>query len=147
MPVKASQPRRPNRVCIAKSQSQDRVASRMSADLAFLARLSLIADRAASDVARTAARALVDACKHCLYDRLGIVRTRRPTTRAREDAKDELDALRRMVFRAEESAEPSASRIYATARQPIDMARRALDLRLVYQEGSASQDIRQPADS
>ena len=66
MPVKASQPRRPNRVCIAKSQSQDRVASRMSADLAFLARLSVIADRAASDVARTAARALVDAYKHCL---------------------------------------------------------------------------------
>jgi hypothetical protein len=107
----------------------------MSANLAVLTRLSRIAAEAASDMARAAAvRALVEAYTHGLYDRLEIVVSRRPTTRAKQDAKDELDALRLMVFRAELGADAGAARVFATARQRIEMARRALDLRIVDEE-------------
>ena len=106
----------------------------MSANVAFLTKLSQIADRACSDVAQTAARALVDAYKNCLYERLGIVATRRPTMRAKQEAMDEIDALRVMVFRAELGAEADAARIFAVAKQRIEMARRALGLRLVDDE-------------
>ena len=110
----------------------------MSAHLAVLTRLSRIADEAASDVARAAAaRALIDAYSHGLLDRLGIVAAQRPTTRAKQDAKDALDALRLAVFRAELAADAAAVQIFAVARQRVEMARRALELRLVAEEGSA----------
>ncbi len=119
----------------------------MSAHLAVLTRLSRIADEAASDVARAAAvRALVDAYSHGLYVRLGIAPAHRPTARAKEDAKDALDALRLTVFRAELGADAAAARIFAVARQRIEMARRALDLRLVADEGSRSPEIGRSAD-
>jgi len=107
----------------------------MSANLAVLTRLSRIAGEPASDVARAAATcALVDAYTRGLYDRLGIVMTHRPTIRAKQDAKDELDAVRLMVFRAELGAADGVAHVFATARQRIEMARRALDLRLVDEE-------------
>jgi hypothetical protein len=107
----------------------------MSANLAVLTRLSRIAGEPASDVARAAATcALVDAYTRGLYDRLGIVMTHRPTIRAKQDAKDELDAVRLMVFRAELGAADGVAHVFATARQRIEMARRALDLRIVDEE-------------
>jgi hypothetical protein len=114
----------------------------MRAHLAVLTRLSRIADVAAPDVARAAAaRALVDAYSHGLFDRLGIVAAHRPTTRAKQDAKDALDALRLAVFRAELAADPAAAHVFMVARQRIEMARRALELRLVADERLADPQI------
>jgi hypothetical protein len=103
----------------------------MSANGAFLTRLSRIVDQAASDAARAAgAVALVDAYRRNLFGRLGIVASCRPTAWTKEAAKDELDDLWHEILKAEVGAPPGAARIYAAARQRIEMARRVLKLRI-----------------
>ena len=98
-------------------------------NVAFLTRLAHIVAEAAPDAARAAgAVALVDAYRHSLFGRLGIAASCRPTTRAKEEAKDALDDLRLKVLRAELAAPTGTARIYMVARQRIEMARRALAL-------------------
>jgi hypothetical protein len=98
-------------------------------NLAFLTRLSRIVAESAPDTARAAgAIALVDAYRHSLFGRLGIAASSRPTTRAKDEAKDALDDLRLKVLRAELEAPVGTDRIYSAARQRIEMARRALAL-------------------
>ena len=82
-----------------------------------------------------------------LYDRLGIAATCRSTTGTKQEAKDELDALRLMVFRAELGAEADAARIFAVARQRIDMARRSLELRRVDDEAGEPAGLAESAGS
>jgi hypothetical protein len=106
-------------------------------NVAFLTRLSRIAAEPASDAARAAgATALVDAYRHSLYGRLGIGGSCRPTTRAKEEAKDALDDLRLKVLRAELDAPAGAARIYRVARQRIEMTRRALALCIADNRGA-----------
>src|SRR5262249_52945140 len=101
-------------------------------NVAFLTRLARIVADAAPDAARTAdAIALVDAYRQSLYGRIGIDASCRPTMWAKEQAKDALDDLRLKVLRAELGAPAGAACIYRVARERIEMARRALDLRLV----------------
>ena len=105
---------------------------------AFLTRLSQIIDEAAPDAARAAvAVALVDAYRHSLYGRLRIGASRRPTTQAKDQAKDALDDLRLKVLRAELAAPAGAARIYLLARQRIEMARRALALCIIDDRSAA----------
>jgi hypothetical protein len=98
-------------------------------NVAFLTRLARIVAESAPDAARAAgAIALVEAYRHSLFGRLGIAASCRPTTRAKEEAKDALDDLRLKILRAELAAPPDTARIYMMARQRIEMARRALAL-------------------
>jgi hypothetical protein len=109
----------------------------MSSNVAFLTRLFCIVGEAAPDEARAAdALALVDAYTHRLYGRLGIAASRRPTTQAKECAKDAFDDLRHSLLNAELGASAGTARIFAAARHRIEMARRALAIRLADDEGA-----------
>jgi hypothetical protein len=116
----------------------------MSAKAAFLIRLSRIVGETAPGAARAAAAiALVDAYRRKLYGRLGIVASCRPTAHAKEQAKDELDDLWHEALKAELGAPAGATGIYTAARRRIEMARRALELRITDDQGcdrSASPD-------
>jgi hypothetical protein len=103
----------------------------MNSSVAFLTRLSRIAGEGASDEARALhAAALVRAYETALYARLGIGRSGRPTAHAKEIANEAFEDLRRRVFKAELSAPAGAAAVFAAARDHIEMARRALALRL-----------------
>ncbi len=121
----------------------------MSANAAFLTRLSHIVEQAVPDSTRAAsATALVDAYRHNLCGRLGIVSSCRPTARAKQDAKDMLDDVRLKILKAELGAPAGTARIYTMARQRIEMARLALELRITDDCGcerpSASEPARHP---
>jgi len=106
-------------------------------NVAFLTRLSRIADEAAPDAAQAAgATALVDAYRHQLFGRLGIGSSRRPTRLAKDGARNALDDLRLKVLRAELDAPASAATLYTVARQRIEMARRALELCIADDHGA-----------
>jgi hypothetical protein len=108
----------------------------MSSGVAFLTRLSLIAGAGASERTSAAhAAALVRAYETALYARLGMARSGRPTARAKEIAGEAFEHLRRMVFKAELGAPAGAAAVFATARDHLDMARRALALRLAAEDG------------
>ncbi len=110
----------------------------MGANDAFLTRLSQIAGETACDDARTAnAAALVHAYATALYGRLGITEVRRPTARAKEIGKAELEELRREVLRAEIAASAASAIIFAAVRDRIEMARRALALRVAAGDGAS----------
>jgi hypothetical protein len=108
----------------------------MGANDAFLKRLFRIVEEAVHTAERAAdARALVDAYRERLYARHGISRSRRPTMQAKQHAKDALDDLRLKVLKAELEAPAGSASIFTAARYRIEMTRRALDLRIVADEG------------
>jgi hypothetical protein len=107
----------------------------MSASVAFLTRLSLIAGGSAGDEASALhVAALVRAYEGALCAQLGITRSSRPAAGAKEIAIEALEELRREVLKAELRAAADAAAIFATARDRIDIARRALTLRVTADE-------------
>ena len=119
----------------------------MSSGVAFLTRLSLIAGEGASDEVRASQAAeLVRAYETALYSRLGMARSRRPTTRAKEIANEAFEDLRRRVFKAELGAPADAAAVFATARDRIEMVRRALALRVTDEGDVVNMSIRRRDD-
>ena len=111
----------------------------MSASVAFLTRLSLIAGEGASHEARALHVAtLVHAYERALYARLGITRSSRPTAQAKEVAIEAFEELRRTVLKAELGAPADAAAIYAAARDRVELVRRALTLRVTAEDAGAS---------
>jgi hypothetical protein len=107
----------------------------MSASVAFLTRLSLIAGESAGDEACAArVAALVRAYETALYARLGVARSGRLAAGAKEIAREALEDLRRRVLKAELGAPASAAAVFAAARDRIEMARRALTLRVTAED-------------
>ena len=111
---------------------------------AFLTRLSHIVETAPDALQSAEAITLVDAYRHSLYGRLGIVSSCRPTKRAKEEAKEALDDLRHKVLRAEVAAPAGSARIYLAVRQRIEMARRSIDLCIADDGGGNAGNV-QPA--
>jgi len=111
-------------------------------NVAFLTKLSRIADEAAPDTGQAAgATALVDAYRHQLFGCLGIGSSRRPTLLAKDEAKNALDDLRLKVLRAELDAPAGAAAIYLAARQRIELARRVLELCIADDRDSGLQEF------
>jgi hypothetical protein len=120
----------------------------MSASVAFLTRLSRIAGESAGDeVCASHVAALVHAYELALYARLGMARSRRPTTRAKESAREAWEDLRRRVLQAELGAPAGAAAAYAAARDRIEMARRALAIRVTADDAPAGVSLSQRDDS
>jgi hypothetical protein len=121
----------------------------MSANVAFLTRLARIADEPVCDEARAArAAALVHAYETVLYGGLGMTGAQRPTARAKEIAKEAIETLRRELLKLEVDAPPASARVFAAVRERIEMARRALLLRVTVEDAGepASPDPSEPVD-
>jgi hypothetical protein len=110
----------------------------MSANVAFLTRLARIAgETVCAETRATRARALVHAYETVLYVGLGIAGQRRPTARAKEIANESFEALRRELLKSEIDAPPATMAMYAAARERVEMARRALALRVTIEDAGA----------
>jgi hypothetical protein len=119
----------------------------MSASVAFLKRLSLIAGESASNEACVShAIALVHAYETALYARLGMARSGRPAARAKDIARDAFEDLRRRVLEAELGAPAGTAAVFAAARERIEMARRALALRVAAEKDGADLSARRHDD-
>jgi gamma-glutamylcysteine synthetase len=114
----------------------------MSASAAFLTRLARIASESGcAETCTTRVTTLVAAYETVLYIGLGIAGAQRLTARTKEIAKEALEALRRELLKSEINASPAAAAVFAAARDRIDMARRALALRLTVEDAGAPASI------
>lgn len=94
------------------------------------------------------ASALVHAYETILYGGLGMTGARRPTARAKEIAKEALETVRRELLKLEIEAPPASARVFAAVRERIEMARRALLLRVTVEDAGEPTpgDPSRPAD-
>jgi hypothetical protein len=114
----------------------------MSANIAFLTRLARIASEATCTRTGAAdATALAQAYEMVLFAGLGIVGSRRPTARAKELANESFEAMRRALLKSEIDAPSATAAIFAAARERIEMARRALTLRVTVEDAGAGRPL------
>jgi hypothetical protein len=118
------------------------VSGEMTTNVAFVTRLCrIVAAPAPAEERAACALALFESYKARLYARLEIAPTRRPSRRAKLHAEDALADLRHRVLKVEIGAPTSSAGLFASIRYRIEMARRALAIRIVDDEDGSDRSI------
>ena len=109
----------------------------MCRNIAFLTRLRQIADECApGDKCPASAVALFNIYLARLYAELNIGQSNRPTNKAKMEADSTLADLRLDVLRIEVASTGACAVVFAAIRYLIEMARRALAIRITCDEGT-----------